>query len=286
MTQKSNLASQESSYVAMVKEMFVDKNGMDLVMSQIVTENHVYMDEIDEQKSNEASRESYYVDMVEEMFVDKNGMDLVMSQIVTEDPLGEFDDVDEIISQIDTDAIQQQVAVVENVKDFGVLDEMDGEIVDEKTIQKMEEEVNNDLVSDISAELMDQYQRAMDDILPNKSGNRYIQAYEVFKKWQASRGTASFDEKVMMAYFFEAGEKYKPSTLWSMYSMLKKTLICKENINIGKYCQLYAWLKKTADGFQSKQSNIFTPEEITEFVVKAPNFSYLGMKVQRTNFCD
>lgn len=83
-----------------------------------------------------------------------------------------------------------------------------------------------------------------------------------------------------MAYFLEAGEKYKPSTLWSMYSMLKKTLICKKNIDISSYCQLIAWFKKKSDGFESKKSSVFTSEEINRFVVEAPNVSHLGMKVK------
>ncbi|KAJ6646019.1 hypothetical protein Bhyg_01228 [Pseudolycoriella hygida] len=35
----------------------------------------------------------------------------------------------------------------------------------------------------------------------------------------------SIDKKALIVYFSEAATKYKPSTLWSMYSMLKKTLI-------------------------------------------------------------
>lgn len=155
------------------------------------------------------------------------------------------------------------------------LDEMDE--FDTEMIEQMEQEVNVDLKPELPPELLEQYRKALDEILPNKSGNRYIQAFETFKKWQTSHRTSSFDEKVVMAYFSEAGKKYKPSTLWSMYSMLKKTLILKHNVNIAKYCQLNAWLKKQADGFQSKQSNIFTPEQISKFVVEAPNDLYFAM---------
>lgn len=202
-------------------------------------------------------------DIVKELNEDVHGMDIIMSQIATEDNgdsaenlvkemFGEaLDDIDEVMSQIDTEMIQEM------------------------------EQVDANLNPEIPAELLAQYHKAMDDILPNRSGNRYNQAYEVFKKWQISYGTSSFDEEVVMAYFAQAGEKYKPSTLSSMHSMLKKTLIVKHNINIAKYCHLNSWLKKQLDGYQSKQSNVFTPEEISKFVTEAPNELYLAMKVRQ-----
>jgi len=86
-----------------------------------------------------------------------------------------------------------------------------------------------------------------------------------------------------MAYFSEASSKYKPTTLWSMYSMLKKTVIVKHNVDFKNYCRLRAFLKTNADGHQSKQSLVFTPDEIHKFIVKAPNVSYLATKVIITN---
>jgi hypothetical protein len=195
-------------------------------------------------------------------------MDIVMSQIsmdfnnanngnstdtLRHDMLGEdLDDVDEVMSQIDTEAMQMEQGIAG----------------DQPKIPQV---------------LLNGYQNALDGILPSRSANRYLQAYDVFTKWQTSQGTASFDEKVVMSYFYERKMKlnFKPSTLWSVYSMLKKTLILKHSIDISKYSQLVAWLKKQSDGFTCKQSNVFTAEQISKFVTEAPNNLYFAMKVRQ-----
>lgn len=82
-----------------------------------------------------------------------------------------------------------------------------------------------------------------------------------------------------MSYFNEAGKKYKPTTLWSMYSMLKKTIILKHNIDISKYCQMITFLSAKSDGYHSKKSEVLTKKQINEFLVNAPNIRYRGMKV-------
>ncbi|KAG4071986.1 hypothetical protein HA402_016226 [Bradysia odoriphaga] len=58
--------------------------------------------------------------------------------------------------------------------------------------------------------------------------------------------------------------------------MLKKTLICKHNIDLSQYCQLRAFLKTNADGYQSVKSKVFTPADLHKIFV---NVVYLGMKV-------
>lgn len=141
----------------------------------------------------------------------------------------------------------------------------------------MENEPDDDAY--LPAEISEEFQNAMDEILPAKSRDRYLQAYDVFVKWQESHGVRSFSEKVVMAYLIVASRKYKPPTLWSIYSMLKKTFIVKQNIDMTKYCRLRAFLKNKSDGYESKKSNVFTPDEINKFFVEAPNSRYLGMKV-------
>lgn len=61
--------------------------------------------------------------------------------------------------------------------------------------------------------------------------------------------------------------------------MLKKTLIVKHNVDLKTYCRLRAFLKTNSDGFQSKKSLVFAPEDLKNFIVDAPNLTYLGMKV-------
>ena len=167
---------------------------------------------------------------------DFDEMDIVMSQIdtrifenisatggseqhdkaIVKEMLGD-DAIDEVMSQINTEVIYQSIPEELIEKYEEAMNEIDDEIVEE-----MQQEP--DVVVDPSAipeELLAEYEKAL---LPVKSTDRYLYAYNIFRKWQASYGTESFDEKVILAYFSVSSEKYQPPTLWSMYSMLKKTL--------------------------------------------------------------
>lgn len=68
--------------------------------------------------------------------------------------------------------------------------------------------------------------------------------------------------------------------------MLKKTLICKHNVDLKEYCRLRAFLKTNADGFVSKKTLTFTPDEVRKLIVEAPDVTYLAMKVAAKNLVD
>lgn len=245
-------------------------------------------------------------------------IDVIMSQINMKqfdspamDMENNFDEIDEVISQINTDGFYAGNVVVEAESEadipiellqeyqeamsaipFDYEQSMDNEL-DENVVFVNDDadvggaddtEVGGDrdaeLESDFPIELQQEYEQAMGGILPNKSASRYLQAYEVFKKWQASRRTTSFDEKVILCYFFQASKKYKPSTLWSIYSMLRKTFLWKENVDISKMSLLIAFVKTKNDGYVPKKSNTFSSEQIQKFMVEAPNISFLGIKVK------
>ncbi|KAJ6626763.1 Transcription factor grauzone, partial [Pseudolycoriella hygida] len=137
----------------------------------------------------------------------------------------------------------------------------------------------NDTKADVPPQIFESDDKALGQMMHKKSINRYRQAYEVFKKWQTSYGSTGYDEKTMMAYFASVEEKYSPNTMWSMYSMIRKTIIWKHNIDISKHSKLLSWLKQKNGGYKSTRSNVFEAEEISRFVVEAPNSSYLAMKV-------
>lgn len=115
--------------------------------------------------------------------------------------------------------------------------------------------------------------------LPNKSYNRYVCVYDKFLKWQKSQKTDSFNEEVILAYFTEIGNTLKPSTLWCIYSMLKSTIFCNHNVNIGQYDRLTTFLRNKNKGFHSTKGNMFTAKEIRKFLNEAPDDEYLGIKV-------
>lgn len=217
----------------------------------------------------------------------------------------DLDEMDIIMSQIDDNALQNNNLCDGNVWIVGhgsatevasncpaeeletIASEMPDELLDDyrSAINELDEEMVNgmknepDEVEELPPELLEEFQSAMDQILPVKSGNRYLQAYEVFRKWQDSYGIRNITEEIVMAYFVRASRKFKPPTLWSMYSMLKKTFIVKHNIDLKSHCRLRAFLKTKADGYIGKKANVFTQDEIHRFLMEAPNHVYLGMKV-------
>lgn len=85
----------------------------------------------------------------------------------------------------------------------------------------------------------------VDNLLPQKSRNKYLQAYDNFIKWRASKRVKSFSESVFLVYFQELSKTLQPSTLWSIYSMLKATMKTKNNVQINMYLhQTYHISKK------------------------------------------
>ncbi|KAG4067645.1 hypothetical protein HA402_005417 [Bradysia odoriphaga] len=178
-------------------------------------------------------------------------------------------EIDYIMSQIDLDPLYESEKIVDGDDDADL-------------ICQMEEEEDPEVVSDLPLELLQEYEKAMNSILPKRSTDRYMQAYDVFRNWQKSHRTKSFDKIIIMAYLSEASAKYKPTTLWSIYSMLKKTLLVKHNVDLKAYCRVRAFLKAYSDGYERKKSLVFTPEELRDFIVDAPDVSYLAAKVITT----
>ncbi|KAJ8933218.1 hypothetical protein NQ317_018795, partial [Molorchus minor] len=71
----------------------------------------------------------------------------------------------------------------------------------------------------------------------------------------------------------------KSSTLWAQYSMVKSCLIIYDNIDIGKFPKLIAFLKRTGDGYQkAKKSKILTKSEIDRFLSSADDKEFLMIK--------
>lgn len=118
------------------------------------------------------------------------------------------------------------------------------------------------------------------DFIPSdRTLGRYQMTYDTFVKWQDANGYTSFDEDVLLAYFYNISKSYKSSTLWSIYSMLKKTINHNDNIDITSYDRLLSFLKENSVGFESEKFKIFTTEEINRFLTEAPDHDYLLMKV-------
>lgn len=85
----------------------------------------------------------------------------------------------------------------------------------------MEDDENIDSSDESQAEAIVQV-----DTLPAKYAERYVLDYETYQKWlnQNSKYLSDSPQKNMIVYFNELKEKLKPPTLWSIYSMLRKTI--------------------------------------------------------------
>ena len=132
---------------------------------------------------------------------------------------------------------------------------------------------------DIPQDLLDAAAAVEEDLLPDKSGDRYKSAFDLLKSWLISKDTSSYAEPVLLAYFHELSQTLAPTTLWSRFSMIKSMLKLNDKIDIGKYSRLIAFLKKCSVGFESKKSSVFTGDEIRRFFGEAPDDIYLSYKV-------
>lgn len=117
------------------------------------------------------------------------------------------------------------------------------------------------------------------DLLPTKSRALYEACYSNYTQWKKSSQVQSSSERVLLAYFNKLAKQYKPSTLWSQYSMLKTTIKLNEKLDIQTYHMLSAFMKKQSKGYQSKKSKVFSTEEINKFLLEAPDDKYLLTKV-------
>ncbi|XP_044001775.1 uncharacterized protein LOC122848052 [Aphidius gifuensis] len=117
-------------------------------------------------------------------------------------------------------------------------------------------------------------------LVPDKSEKIYKRTYQHFKTWQLLKETSSADEKIILTYmqYLKDDKNYSPSSLWSVHTMLKKTLLAEEEIDISSFSKVSAYLKKQSIGCRSKKSKNLTAKEIEFFLNNAPNDEYLCIK--------
>lgn len=123
-------------------------------------------------------------------------------------------------------------------------------------------------------------------LLPEKSKSRYENVYDSFTKWMEMKHCKSITEDVILAYLAHKSETVKSSTLWSMYSMLKSTILVKKNVNIAIFPKVLAFLKRKNVGYKAKKSEVFSSEQISKFIREADNDTYLMLKVILTKYYD
>lgn len=118
-------------------------------------------------------------------------------------------------------------------------------------------------------------------LVSDKSKGNYNSRYRLFVEWRKKySNTNDLTEDVLLAYFKELSDKnYLPSTLWSIYSILKTMLKEKENFDITGYLNLNDFLKEKSRGFKSKKALHLTAKNVSDFLNNAPDYDYLASKV-------
>ena len=92
-------------------------------------------------------------------------------------------------------------------------------------------------------------------------------------------GRMKIKQKIILVYLDELSKTLASSTLWARYSMLKATLNTYENLDIGIYNSIKAFLKRKSATHKRKKSKVFTASEVSKFCNEAPDEIYLLNKV-------
>ncbi|KAJ8914726.1 hypothetical protein NQ315_017436 [Exocentrus adspersus] len=132
---------------------------------------------------------------------------------------------------------------------------------------------------DLPEAIIEAAEKANSDLLPDKSRDRYEQQYKHFESWCNEKKVKSLKEEVFLAYFADLSQVMKPNTLWSHYSMIKSACKIEKNLDISKFYKITNFLKKKNVGFRPQKAADFTKEDISKFMLTAPDETYLMIKV-------
>lgn len=143
------------------------------------------------------------------------------------------------------------------------------------------DDIGNDSILCTPPELRLLAQQTINNLLPDKSADRYLKDYDKFNSWRVENQANSSSETVILAYltYLHKTKTYAPTTMWSIFSKLTKIIQIKENTDISQCKQALAFLKKVNIGHTPKQSSMLAPEHVQKFFDEAPDKDYLLEKV-------
>lgn len=100
-------------------------------------------------------------------------------------------------------------------------------------------------MSEIPEDIINQAEKTISGLLPQKSKAIYEQAYNEFIKWKNAKGANIIEENIVLVYFSELAEKKTRGNLWPVFSMLKSTILVHNNVDISKFEKVRSFLKRT-----------------------------------------
>lgn len=118
------------------------------------------------------------------------------------------------------------------------------------------------------------------EALQEKTKTLYQKNYSDFKVWLNSRGL-TINESSITEYINQHCVGKSPSTAWSLFSMLRITIIINDGINIREYKNLIAFLRKNSEGHPKvkRRAPHLKDEDVERFLKTAPDYEYLASKV-------
>ena len=123
-------------------------------------------------------------------------------------------------------------------------------------------------------------EEASNTLIPEKSRDRYDKELHAFNEWREKQSTSKvLNETVVLAYIAGLAKTFKPSSLWTKFSMLRKSLQICENVDIYKFGKVVAFVKKQNIGYKPKKSKTLNDEQCRKFIMEAPDDQFLLSKV-------
>jgi integrase len=121
----------------------------------------------------------------------------------------------------------------------------------------------------------------IESLQPPKSKYRYEREYNQFLEWCKNECIMKgpYTENMLLAYLGELSKKFAATTLWTVYSMLKKTILIKNSQDISSMMKVIAFLKRQSADHMTKKASIFSREQIQKFMKDARDEDYLHVKV-------
>lgn len=117
-------------------------------------------------------------------------------------------------------------------------------------------------------------------LIPIKSRKTYEKSYENFIKWCRKKQSKDITENVVLEYITGIYDKYRTSSLWTQYSILKTTLIAHKNVDISKFRKVIELLKGKTDNFViPRKSLLLNKDHVETFISEAPDGLFLMIKV-------
>ena len=109
-------------------------------------------------------------------------------------------------------------------------------------------------------------------LVPTKSAKAYESTYSQFYKWfrglDGVTETTKISESFLVTYF---DVKVSKASAWSIYSRLKCKLREKHDIHIEKFDKLQYFSKRKTENHVPVQANVFTSEQLHQYLRDAPD---------------